>query len=68
MRRHYSGVCRGGPWDGKEMVQDRPVWVVAMLGPLGFPVETDDMRRWPLPVRHGEYHYVAGQWVWRSPE
>jgi hypothetical protein len=62
----YKGYCRGGPYDGMQLVNFYKTMRVPLLK------EHPDLREVPAPdkidVDIGEYHWVAEQWIWRGPD
>jgi hypothetical protein len=63
----YTGRCRGGPWDGKDLEAEFYTYKVAIMPPLTFRPASEP----PDPPQHidlkwGQYEYVLGQWVWHA--
>jgi hypothetical protein len=64
----YSGRCRGGVWDGKDLSSEWRTYQVPFIEPLSLRAAFGDA---PLDasviVKYGFYEYVLGQWVWHAP-
>jgi hypothetical protein len=65
--RHFTGTCRGGPFDGKDLAHTRREYRVAKLKPVKFlnPNEPPEPPE-KLTPEWGTYRHVASNWVWRD--
>jgi hypothetical protein len=62
--RAYSGRCRGGPWDGKDLEAERRTYKVAIIPPLTFDFRNTVKDQ--VELKYGHYEHVLGQWVWHA--
>ena len=63
----FSGICAGGPYDGKTMAAERPSFRVAVMAPISWRAVKPADRA--LDVLTGEYVFKPkiGMWVWKDP-
>jgi len=56
-----QGICKGGPWNGKEMVSHKPDLLPHQFSGyrmnLGYIVPN---------IRIGRYKWKAGAWIWQG--
>lgn len=63
----YSGICRGGPWDGLPLAG--PKRVLPMILPDTEYLDPDGDDDEPVKIKvEGEYRHVADQWIFRCWE
>lgn len=59
----YSGTCRGGPYDGKDLEHTSKHYRINLLPPLSIH---DNINQETVKPRYGIYGYVLGQWIWHT--
>jgi hypothetical protein len=65
----YSGRCRGGPWDGKDLEAEFRTYKVAIMPPLENFVSAKWREQHPPDhsnLKWGQYEHILGQWVWHA--
>jgi hypothetical protein len=64
----FSGRCRGGPWDGKDLAHEWPRYRVPIRVPFKLSLPTDSPPETILSLKWGVYHHVADNWIWRDED
>jgi hypothetical protein len=63
----FSGICRGGPFDGQRLEHDRVEYQAAALPPLRLKFPPPALELNPhVSLIPGTYRFVLGQWIWRK--
>lgn len=59
----YTGVCVGGPYDGRQMVSVRPIVIIEILptAPMMRLLGAADER---VGYMTGRYRHLEGKWQW----
>jgi len=65
-RGPFAGRCRGGPWDGKDFVHDRPTYLAPMMPSLSWYYAPKPPDR--PHIKYGTYRFVANNWIWRADD
>jgi hypothetical protein len=61
----YSGRCRGGPWDGKDLFSEWRTYRVPIAPPLQLRIDAEPPDHVD-ELTYGFYEYCLGQWVWHA--
>jgi hypothetical protein len=65
----YSGRCRGGPWDGKDLFSEWRTYRVPIAPQISAFVDPRSAVESPpdyVKLTYGFYEHCLGQWVWHA--
>ena len=65
----FSGICRGGPYDDKQLEHTAPTFRVMTLPPIEF-LRFSEFTPGPdtMKPKVGAYRHVLQQWIWHEEE
>jgi hypothetical protein len=65
--KRFSGLCAGGPLDGKKLAGDMKIIIVPIVPPSSWLI-TNFAKAKQSPVSYGEYVFNSDveMWIWKG--